>query len=141
MDRSSKTKSKGAKSTVLIRKTPKKKLIAGVRRSVRSAAQSGQNETLNMVKETNVAGKRRRKPNLRYVVDAKVPLESKEETLPGTEVTATSKTPTNDGTGTTGTDKKTKKSRKRKNVQYEVNCSDITGFDIKAFVRISISSI
>lgn len=137
MDRSSKTKSKGAKSTVLIRKTPKKKLNAGVRRSGRSAAQSGQNETLNMVEPTNVAGKRRRKPNLRYVVDANVPLESK-ETLPGTEVTDT---PTHDGTGTTCTDKKTKKSRKRKNVQYEVNCSEITGFDIKAFVRISISLI
>lgn len=116
--------------------TPKKELNADVRRSGRRAAPSGKQKTLNMVKETVIAKKRTRKPNLRYVDDANIRPESKEDKLRGSEVTAISKIPTHGETGTIGTDKKSKKSRKRKSVQYEVNCCDITGMDIKAFVRI-----
>ncbi len=90
----------------------------------------------------DVTGKRKRKPNIRYVDDANLRLDNKVETLLGTEVTETFKTSTQEAAGTTGqatrTDQKTKKSRKRMSVQYEVNCSDITGLDINAFVCISI---
>lgn len=79
----------------------------------------------------DVTGKRRRKPNLRYTNDTSVRPESKEEVLLGNEVTAT---PKHDGTDTTAITDKPNKNRKRKNVQYEINCSDIKELDIKAFV-------
>lgn len=115
-------------------KASKERICAVVRRSGRNAAKPGKNETLT-TEVTDVSGKRKRKPNLRYVDGESVRSESKESNSLGNEVTETSKTPKFDGTDTTGTDKKSKKNRKRKNVQYEVNCSDIKELDIKAFVR------
>lgn len=133
------SKSKSAKKTVSNHQISKgKRNPRDVRRSSRNVDQSEQNlmsttKNVSVVEETKNVGKRRRKPNLRYVVDHDGPSDRIEEALSGHEVAAEEEAASHDVAGTV---KKSKKSYKTKKERYEVNYNDIKDLDIVDLVRI-----